>query len=294
MELEKPNWLRVKLSDSPEYRQVQRIIQEKKIHTVCQEARCPNMAECWGTHRTASFMILGDTCTRRCRFCNVKTGLPGPVDLQEPQRVAQAVKDLELAHVVITMVNRDDLDHGGSLQMAQTVEGIRKILPACTVELLSSDMMGRRDNIARMVEAKPAILSHNIETVQRLTPQVRSRSDYRRSLEFLKIVKEFDPAMKTKSSMMLGLGEEQDEIVQSMKDLRDQGVTILNIGQYLQPSPTHLPVQKYWTPKEFWELRSIALELDFEHVESAPLVRSSYHAAQQVEEMASKIVKKIS
>jgi len=279
----KPDWLRITLSDSESYKQVRKTVAEKKIHTICQEGHCPNMAECWGTWRTASFMILGDTCTRRCRFCNVKTGLPGPVDVQEPQRVAQAVNDLELAHVVITMVNRDDLDHGGSLQMAQTVEAIREIRPQCTVELLSSDMMGRRDNIQRMMDVKPDIMSHNLETVERLTPLVRSRSDYHRSLDFLRMAKEMAPEGRLKSSLMLGLGESFEEVVQTMDDLLEVGVGILNMGQYLQPSPKHLPVVKYWTPDEFKELHNTAIDKGFRYVEAAPLVRSSYHAAQQIE-----------
>ena len=205
----KPDWLRTSLNTTRDYHRVSKTIEKMGIHTVCQEARCPNLEECWGTHRNrASFMILGDNCTRRCRFCAVKTGLPGPVDLDEPRRVAEAVKSMDLSHVVITMVNRDDLDHGGSWQMAQTVTAIRTLVPSCSVELLSSDMMGKTESIARMVEAAPDILSHNLETVRRLTPLVRSRSDYDRSLEFLKTIHSLDPLCKTKSSLMLGFGEE--------------------------------------------------------------------------------------
>jgi len=279
----KPPWLKVRLKNTEEYREVMKTVQDKKIHTVCEEAQCPNMSECWGTWKTASFMILGDTCTRRCRFCNVKTGLPGPVDNSEPYRVAEAVRDLGLTHAVITMVNRDDLDHGGSVQMAMTVEEIRKLSPGCSVELLSSDMMGRRDNIARMADVNPEILSHNLETVERLTPLVRSRSDYHRSLGFLQTARELMPKGRIKSSLMLGLGESKEELSQTMDDLLSAGVSILNMGQYLQPSPRHLPVQRFWTPDEFTELRNLAIDKGFAYVEAAPLVRSSYHAAQQLD-----------
>ena len=278
----KPEWLRIKLNTTGDYHRVARAIEENSIHTVCQEARCPNLEECWGTHRTASFMILGDTCTRRCRFCAVKTGLPGPVDLDEPRRVAEAVRSMELSHVVVTMVNRDDLDHGGSWQMAQTVREIRSLIPGCTVELLSSDMMGKRESIVRMVEAEPDILSHNMETVRRLTPLVRSRSDYDRSLGFLRTAGELNPDCRTKSSLMLGLGEEDEEVLAVMDDLLDAGVRILNMGQYLQPTRNHLPVIRYRTPYEFYDLKMKALKKGFLHVEAGPLVRSSYHAADQI------------
>lgn len=199
----------------------------------------------------------------------------------EPTRVAQTVKELELNHAVITMVNRDDLDHGGSVQMAMTVQEIRRIAPGCTIELLSSDMMARRDNIARMVDVKPEILSHNLETVERLTPLVRSRSEYRRSLQFLEITKQIDPECLTKSSLMLGLGEEKKEILQTLKDLKEVGVSVVNLGQYLQPTPKHLMVKRYWTPEEFQEIKVSALEMGFRHVEAGPMVRSSYHAGEQ-------------
>ncbi|QEN09696.1 lipoyl synthase [Oceanispirochaeta crateris] len=278
----KPDWLRTSLNTTSDFHRVSNTIEKMDIHTVCQEAKCPNLEECWGTHRTASFMILGDTCTRRCRFCAVKTGLPGPVDLDEPRRVAEAVKSMDLSHVVVTMVNRDDLDHGGSWQMAQTVSEIRSLVPSCTVELLSSDMMGKIESIARMVEAQPDILSHNLETVRRLTPRVRSRSDYDRSLEFLATVHSLNPQCKTKSSLMLGLGEEDDEVLRAMDDLLGAGVRILNMGQYLQPTRNHLPVVKYRTPYEFHDLKMKALQKGFLHVEAGPLVRSSYHAADQI------------
>ncbi|TVR59922.1 MAG: lipoyl synthase [Spirochaetaceae bacterium] len=279
----KPDWLKIQLNTTESFRYVRRLMREEKLTTVCEEAKCPNIHECWGTHRTATFMILGDTCTRRCRFCAVKTGLPRVLDLEEPRRVAESVKDMKLKHVVVTMVNRDDLKDGGAAVLAETVIQIHRVTSECTVEVLSSDLMGNRDAIRVVSESRPEIMSHNLETVRRLTPSVRSRSTYDRSLEFLRIAKEIDPEAVTKSSMMLGLGETRDEILEAMDDLLANGVTIMNLGQYLQPSRTHLPVQKYWTPAEFSELRERALERGFSHCESAPLVRSSYHAGEQYE-----------
>ncbi len=279
----KPDWLKIQLNTTESFRYVRRLMREEKLTTVCEEAKCPNIHECWGTHRTATFMILGDTCTRRCRFCAVKTGLPRVLDLEEPRRVAESVKDMKLKHVVVTMVNRDDLNDGGAAVLAETVLQIHRVTNECTVEVLSSDLMGNRDAIRVVSESRPEIMSHNLETVRRLTPSVRSRSTYDRSLEFLRIAKEIDPEAVTKSSMMLGLGETRDEILEAMDDLLANGVTIMNLGQYLQPSRTHLPVQKYWTPAEFSELRERALECGFSHCESAPLVRSSYHAGEQYE-----------
>ena len=256
---------------------------EKRLNTVCEEAKCPNIHECWGEHKTATFMILGDTCTRRCRFCSVKTGLPKGVDLLEPQRVAESVAIMKLAHVVITMVNRDDLPDGGAAVLAATVTAIRRAAPDCTIEVLSSDLMGVPQSIRTLCDSRPEITSHNIETVRRLTPMVRSRSDYDRSLQFLQLAKSFDRETAIKSSMMLGLGETKEEIVQSMDDLLSVEATVLNLGQYLQPTRNHLPVQKYWRPEEFDELRAIALEKGFDHCEAGALVRSSYHAKEQYE-----------
>jgi lipoic acid synthetase len=231
-------------------------------------------------------MILGDTCTRRCRFCAVKTGLPGAVDIGESARVAEAVAEMELSHVVITMVNRDDLSDGGALQMADTVRAIRKRTAAraegsTTVEVLSSDLMGDERAISLLCEGKPEIMSHNLETVRRLTPLVRSRSTYERSLSFLRLVGQIDPGAIVKSSLMLGLGETKEEIIEAMEDLLSVGVKVLNMGQYLQPEKTNIPVKKFWTPSEFLELRSIALEKGFFYCEAGPLVRSSYHAGLQ-------------
>jgi lipoic acid synthetase len=229
-------------------------------------------------------MILGDTCTRRCRFCAVKTGLPKTVDWDEPRRVGESVAQMQLRHAVITMVNRDELSDGGASVMAETVRQIREQAPECSVEVLSSDLLGDQESIRILSDSRPDIMSHNIETTRRLTPRVRSRSDYDRSLEFLRYAKEIDPDAATKSSIMLGLGETREEILEAMDDLLANNVDILNLGQYLQPTRNHLPVQKYWTPDEFAELRARALEKGFEHCEAGPLVRSSYHAGDQYEE----------
>jgi lipoic acid synthetase len=277
----KPEWLKVQLNTNNNYKFVKSQIKDKRLTTVCEEARCPNIHECWGEHRTATFMILGDTCTRRCRFCSVKTGLPKSLDLEEPARVAESVREMQLKHVVITMVNRDELPDGGGGVMAQTVRAIRQQAPGCSVEVLSSDLMGDFDSIKIMQESKPDIMSHNLETTRRLTPRVRSRSSYDRSLYFLRAAKEIDPETVTKSSMMLGLGETRDEVLEAMDDLLENNVSIMNLGQYLQPTRNHLKVQKYWTPDEFAELRERALEKGFEHCEAGPLVRSSYHAGEQ-------------
>lgn len=285
----KPDWLKIQLNTTDNFRYLKRLMREEGLNTVCEEAKCPNIHECWGEHRTATFMILGDTCTRRCRFCAVKTGLPGAVDVGEPERVADSVRRMELKHVVITMVNRDDLKDGGAAIMAQTVSAIHAAVPECTVEVLTSDFMGNRDAIETVMAARPEIMSHNLETVRRLTPQVRSRSDYDRSLEVLETAHHIDPAIATKSSLMLGLGESREEILEAMDDLRAHGVEILNLGQYLQPSRTHLPVQYYWLPEEFAELRERALEKGFAHCDAGPLVRSSYHAGEGYENYRKKI-----
>jgi lipoic acid synthetase len=281
--MRKPEWLRIRLTASENTRDIRRLMRSESLHTVCEEARCPNLHECWGEHRTATFMILGDTCTRRCRFCAVKTGLPRGVDLEEPGRLAASVREMGLGHAVVTMVNRDDLRDGGASVLAATVRAIRERAPGCTIEVLSSDLMGSEDAIRALVESRPDITSHNIETVRRLTPRVRSRSDYDRSIAFLRMAREIDPAATTKSSMMLGLGETRDEVMQSMDDLLAVGVSMMNLGQYLQPSRTHVPVARYWTPAEFDELKRIAVDKGFAHVEAGPLVRSSYHAASQYE-----------
>lgn len=285
----KPEWLKIQLNTNDNFKDLKKMVKEERLHTVCEEARCPNIHECWGKHKTATFMILGDTCTRRCRFCAVKTGLPGAVDHGEPARVADSVAKLQLAHVVITMVTRDDLKDGGAAIVAKTVQEIRKAAPDCGVELLTSDLMADPESIAAVLESKPDIMSHNLETVERLTPIVRSRSYYQRSLKMLNMSKELAPDIVTKSSLMLGLGETRDEILMAMDDLLAQGVSMMNLGQYLQPSRNHQAVQKYWTPEEFAELKERALEKGFDFVEAGPLVRSSYHAGEQYENYRKKI-----
>ncbi|MEH7179007.1 lipoyl synthase [Neobacillus vireti] len=280
--LRKPDWLKIKLNTNEHYTGLKKLMREKKLHTVCEEARCPNIHECWAERRTATFMILGDTCTRACRFCAVNTGLPTELDLQEPERVADSVQLMNLKHVVVTAVARDDLKDGGAAVFAETVRAIRRKNPFTSIEVLPSDMGGKEENLALLMDAKPDILNHNIETVRRLTPRVRARAKYDRSLEFLRRAKEMQPAIPTKSSLMIGLGETKEEIIEVMDDLRANNVDIMTIGQYLQPSKSHLKVEKYYRPEEFAELREIALSKGFSHCEAGPLVRSSYHADEQV------------
>lgn len=280
--IRKPDWLKIKLNTNENYTDLKKLMREKNLHTVCEEARCPNIHECWGERRTATFMILGDTCTRACRFCAVKTGLPTELDLAEPERVADSVALMNLKHVVVTAVARDDQKDGGSGVFAETIRAIRRKNPFATVEVLPSDMGGEYDNIKRLMDAKPDILNHNIETVRRMTPRVRARAKYDRSLELLRRAKEMYPEIPTKSSIMLGVGETWEEIIETMDDLRANQVDIMSIGQYLQPSKKHLTVQKYYTPKEFKELFEIAMSKGFSHCQSGPLVRSSYHADEQV------------
>ncbi len=279
----KPDWLKVQLNTNDNYKYVKRVTSKERLNTVCEEARCPNIHECWGKHRTATFMILGEICTRRCRFCSVETGLPTPVDPDEPARVAHAVAEMQLKHAVVTMVNRDDLPDGGASVLAATVRAIHAQAPQCSVEVLASDLMGDATSIAIVAASKPEILSHNLETVRRLTPQIRSRSSYDRSLSFLQTACQLDPDTAVKSSLMLGLGETREEVLEAMDDLLAVGVRILNMGQYLQPTKRNAPVEKYWTPEEFAELRERALEKGFDHCEAGPLVRSSYHADDQYE-----------
>ncbi len=283
----KPEWLRVRLSSDPKYFETREIVRSQKLHTVCEEARCPNIHECWGTHGTATFMILGDVCTRRCRFCAVTTGLPGTVDADEPRRVAESVKQMGLRHVVVTMVARDDLPDGGAKAMAETVYAIRAYAPSCRIEVLPSDLCGpdlatSLSGIGTLVKSQPDIIGHNLETIRRLTSAVRSHSDYDRSLYFLRSVKELNSKVMTKSSLMLGLGEEEDEVIETMDDLRFVGVDILNLGQYLQPGRTQLRVKRFWRPDEFDRLRNVALSKGFTSCSSGPFVRSSYHAEEQV------------
>ncbi len=282
--LRKPEWLKIKLNTNEEYRDLKKLMRENNLHTVCEEARCPNIHECWGERRTATMMILGAVCTRACRFCAVKTGLPNELDLQEPERVADSVKIMNLKHVVITMVARDDLKDGGASILAETIRAIRRKSPQTSIEVLPSDLGGLEDNLRIVMDARPDILNHNIETVRRLTPRVRAKATYDRSLEFLRRAKEMQPDIPTKSSLMIGLGETWDEILEVMDDLLANNVDIMTIGQYLQPTKKHLPVKKYYSPLEFGKLRKIAMEKGFKHCEAGPLVRSSYHADEQVNE----------
>ncbi|HEY8738032.1 MAG TPA: lipoyl synthase [Candidatus Dormibacteraeota bacterium] len=281
----RPDWLRVRLPGGAHYSELKGIMRGLDLHTVCEEARCPNIGECWEA-RTATFMILGDTCTRACGFCAVKTGRPGTLDLGEPVRVAEAVERMGLKHAVITSVNRDELEDGGAAIFAGTIRQIRKRLPECGIEVLIPDFMGDEASLGTVMRARPDILNHNIETVPRLYPQVRPKGRYPRSLELLARAKRMDATVYTKSGIMLGLGEEMDEVIQVFRDLRAHDVEILTVGQYLRPTANHLPLVRYVTPEEFAELKVEALSLGFRHVESGPLVRSSYHAASQVPERA--------
>lgn len=286
--LRKPDWLKIKLNTNENYTGLKKMMRENNLHTVCEEAKCPNIHECWAVRRTATFMILGDVCTRACRFCAVKTGLPTELDWKEPERVADSVSLMNLKHVVVTAVARDDLKDGGAAVFAETVRAIRRKNPFTTIEVLPSDMGGVYENLKTLMDARPDILNHNIETVRRLTPRVRARATYERSLEFLRRAKELQPDIPTKSSLMIGLGETREEILQTMDDLRTNGVDIMTIGQYLQPTRNHLRVVKYYHPDEFRELREIALSKGFSHCEAGPLVRSSYHADEQVNAAAKK------
>jgi lipoic acid synthetase len=280
--LRKPEWLKIKLNTNESYTGLKKMMREKNLHTVCEEARCPNIHECWAERRTATFMILGDTCTRACRFCAVKTGLPTELDWQEPERVADSVQLMNLKHVVVTAVARDDLRDGGAAIFAETVRAIRRKNPFTSIEVLPSDMGGKEENLRVLMDAKPDILNHNIETVRRMTPRVRARAKYDRSLEFLRRAKEMQPNIPTKSSLMVGLGETKEEIIEVMDDLRANHIDIMTIGQYLQPTKGHLKVEKYYSPDEFKELQQIAISKGFNHCEAGPLVRSSYHADEQV------------
>lgn len=286
--LRKPEWLKIKLNTNETYTDLKKMMRQESLHTVCEEAKCPNIHECWAVRKTATFMILGSICTRGCRFCAVTTGMPTELDWEEPERVAQSVETMGLRHCVITMVARDDLADGGAAVLAETVKAIHRRVPTCTVEVLPSDMKGDYESLHTLMDAKPDIFNHNIETVERLTPRVRSKATYERSLQLLKRVKEMSPNTPTKSSIMVGLGETKEELLQAMDDLLAHNVDILTIGQYLQPTRKHLPVERYLHPDEFAELKEIALQKGFKHCESGPLVRSSYHADEQVNQAARK------
>jgi lipoic acid synthetase len=280
----KPDWLTVKWQQGENYRDLKGLMRGMGLHTVCEEAHCPNISECW-EHRTATFLILGDTCTRSCGFCAIKTGRPKAVDHDEPEKVARVIEALQLKHAVITSVNRDELPDGGAGVFAELIRRSHEYSPDCSVEVLIPDFKGVWWALQLVMDARPEILNHNIESVPRLYYIVRPQARYERSLELLQKAREMDPSggVLTKSGIMVGLGEEWDEVVQVLRDLRAHDVNIVTIGQYLRPSFRHLPVMKYYTPAEFKELKQIGLELGFKHVESGPLVRSSYHAHEQVQ-----------
>jgi lipoyl synthase len=275
----KPDWLRVKLPTGKEYAQVREIVSKHKLHTICESGNCPNMGECWGAG-TATFMILGNICTRSCGFCNVATGKPLAADLQEPERVAESVRLMNVKHCVITSVDRDDLKDGGSTIWAETINAIRRVSPQTKFETLIPDFQGKWENLQRIIDVKPDIVSHNLETVRRLTKQVRIQAKYDRSLEVLKRLK--DAGVKTKCGVMLGLGETEDEVIETMDDLRAVGCDVLTLGQYLQPTTKHLPVAEFIRPEIFAKYKEIGLSKGFRFVESGPLVRSSYHAEKHI------------
>lgn len=277
----RPDWLRVKFFNGSNYQELKRIMRTLDLHTVCESARCPNMGECW-EHRTATFMILGNICTRACGFCAVPSGKPdGPPDEQEPERVAEAVERMGLRYAVVTSVNRDDQPDGGAAIFARTIAEIRGRVPACKVEVLIPDFRGDWNALETVISARPDVLNHNTETVPRLYHQVRKGAVYARSLELLRRAKSLAPAMPTKTGLMLGLGETREEILAAMRDLAGQGTDILTLGQYLQPTREHLPIERYVHPDEFAEYKTLGEQMGFAHVESGPLVRSSYHAFEQ-------------
>ena len=276
----KPPWLRVKLPAGETFFELKRLVHQHRLHTVCEEAMCPNIGECWN-QRSATFMLLGDTCTRSCGFCAVKTGRPGVIDVQEPERVAEAVATLGLRYAVITSVNRDDVPDGGSRIFAATIRAVRQHVPDCRIEVLIPDFKGNWEALAEVVAAQPDVLNHNMESIARLYYEVRPQAKYERSLELLRRVKILAPTMRTKSGLMVGLGEQPEEIVETMRDLRRSQCDLLTIGQYLRPSTQHLPVVRYYHPEEFAGLKRQGDALGFVHVEAGPLVRSSYHAANQ-------------
>lgn len=280
-----PNWFRVPAPGSSKYRELKDLVRGLNLHTVCESAQCPNIGECWNSG-TATFMILGDVCTRSCGFCAVKTGRPDWLDTEEPQRVAEAIQHLNLRHAVITSVNRDELPDGGAGIFAETIRQVHALCPDTSIEVLIPDFQGNWEALSMVMDAAPEILNHNLETVPRLYKTMRPQAKYERSLALLKVAKEMRSDIPTKSGIMLGAGETTQEIQQTIQDLADQHTDILTMGQYLQPSPKHVPVAKFYHPDEFTSLKDYALSCGFEHVESGPLVRSSYHAADQVSQVA--------
>jgi lipoic acid synthetase len=275
----KPSWLRVKLPIGEEYKHVRNLVDTHKLHTICESGNCPNMGECWG-EGTATFMILGNICTRSCGFCAVATGRPLAIDWDEPQRVAEAIYLMKVKHAVITSVDRDEIKDGGSVIWYNTIKAVQALNPSTTLETLIPDFKAEEDNIQRIIDAAPNVVSHNIETIERLTRTVRIQAKYWRSMETLQILKK--GGMRTKSGIMLGLGEVKEEVIQTMNDLRESHVDVITIGQYLQPTKKHLTVHRFVHPDEFAEFRQIGYELGFDYVESGPLVRSSYHSEKHV------------
>lgn len=278
----KPSWLKVRAPGGPNYIRLKHLLREQKLHTVCEEAHCPNVGECW-EHGTATFMILGDVCTRNCGYCAVAHGRPPVTDLEEPRRVAEAARSMNLRHVVITSVDRDDLPDFGAGIFAETIRLVHQHVPTCSVEVLVPDFQGDEGAISAVLDARPEIYNHNTETVPRLYKKARPGGRYRRVMSIFRLVKRLAPDIPTKTGIMLGLGETIEEVVAVMRDLRDVDVDILTLGQYLRPSMDHLPMDRYYTPDEFATLRTEGLALGFRHVESGPLVRSSYHAWEQVQ-----------
>jgi len=279
VKIKKPDWLRVKLPIGESYKHVRGLVDTHKLHTICESGNCPNMGECWG-EGTATFMILGNICTRSCGFCAVATGRPSAVDWDEPQRVAEAIHLMKVKHAVLTSVDRDELADGGSIIWYNTIKAVKSLNPGTTLETLIPDFRGNAEQVQKIIEAAPEVVSHNMETVERITKQVRIQAKYRRSLEVLNLLKK--GGMRTKTGIMLGLGETKEEVIQTIKDLRTVNCDVLTIGQYLQPTVKHLPVHRFVHPAEFAELREIGYELGFDYVESGPLVRSSYHSEKHV------------
>jgi lipoic acid synthetase len=275
-----PNWLKVRMPGSPGYIQLKSLMSDQQLHTVCEEARCPNTGECWA-RGTATFMILGDICTRRCHYCAITTGRPGGPDLQEPGRLAETAGKMGLRYCVITSVNRDDLYDGGAFIFAACIKKIREEVPGCRVEVLIPDFAGSWPALRRVIDARPDVLNHNIESTRRVFPRVRPKGDYQLSLELLSRAKQMEPCMVTKSGIIVGMGETRGEVVETMEDLRRVDCDLLTIGQYLRPSEKHLPIHRFYKPAEFEELRETGERMGFKHVASGPLVRSSYHADQQ-------------
>ena len=279
--LRRPDWIKVRAPSGETYEWLQDLMRSKELHTVCEEAMCPNLGECWGAG-TATFLMLGDVCTRTCGFCDIKRGQPSPLDWLEPERIAQAVKAMDLKHAVITSVNRDDRHDGGAPIFAMVINRIRQLHPGCSIEVLIPDFKGSLEALQIVMKARPEILNHNVETVPRLFKKVQPQDRFEWAAEILSHAKQLDPDVLTKSGIMVGLGETLDEVKEVMRDQRSWGVDILTLGQYLQPSKKHLPIERYYKMEEFQELRDYGREIGFRWVESGPLVRSSYHAAEQV------------